>query len=416
MNHTQGQTPPPVVTLHDPHLLTTLRTHIRALAGGIGPRPATSAAEERAFAYIRGALASVGVREARTLRFPAARDGTSALWLPLALAAALNTPAPVPEGRRGRLVWRLARLGGALTLVGAAKLVADALQGARPRFTGRRGQSSTHVGLLPAAGERRARLVLLANVDSPLASAARHAPLPDRLLGAGLLAAPVLQAIAGGVAAVRGPGAVPGLRAGTWWGTVAAALAAYQDGRGPHTPGANDNASGVAALLAVAERLAAAPLQHTEVWFVFVGAGETGAAGVHALLDSFGRDLTTAQFLNVTRVGSGRLVLADRYTGRAYLTGYLPSPRALAVAEAARTTQPVLGVERGTLADADAVATLTRRGYHGATLTGYDPRTRVPTGWHAPDDIPGRVDVDCVERAVHFIAAVAAEVEARTDR
>ncbi len=400
------------ISLHDPALLATLRGHIRALAGGIGPRGAAGGTEERAFAYLRGALADMGVREARTLRFPAATNPVRGLWLPLAVTAALNAPGPAPEGRRGRVVWRLARAGAALVAVGAAKRVFDMLRGDRTPPLGR-GQSSTLMGTIPAAGEQRSRLVLLANVDSPLVSEARRGPVPDRALGTGLLLAPLINAVAGIASAIGGPGALAGLRTGSWWGLVAATVGAHLEGRGGHTPGANDNASGVAAVLAAAAQIVARPLEHTEVWVVFAGSGETGAAGVHALLDSFGRDLTTAHFLNVTRVGSGRLFVAGRYTGRTYLTGYMASPRVLLVAEAARVAAPVLGVERGTLDDADAVATLTVRGYHGTTLTGYDPITRVPLGWHAPSDVPAAVDVDCVERAVHYIRALADEVERR---
>ncbi len=44
-------------------------------------------------------------------------------------------------------------------------------------------------------------------------------------------------------------------------------------------PGANDIASGTAAVLALAARLKAEPLAHTSVWLLNSGAEETGATG-----------------------------------------------------------------------------------------------------------------------------------------
>ena len=53
MNETSPDTKngvPTDIVLHDEALLAALRGHIRALAGGIGPRGAATGAEERAFA------------------------------------------------------------------------------------------------------------------------------------------------------------------------------------------------------------------------------------------------------------------------------------------------------------------------------------------------------------------------------
>ena len=401
--------------LHNKAHQNTLKTHIREIAGAIGARPATSIEEERAFAYIREALAKAGVTEGRTLRFPASSNGLRSLWFPLLLATALNLPTPPSNEKRGGVGWRLARLGGAMAALGAGKVAFDTLRGQPPRITGKKGQSTTQIGIIPATGETRERLVLVANVDSPQNSPARHIPISDATLGTALLAAPLLHAIAGISAALFGKGTTPKIRQGTWLGMLLAGIITLAEAQQSHTPGANDNASGIAALLAAAEQLAAEPLAHTEVWVVFAGAGEAGAGGIHALLDSFRQDLIGAHFLNVTRVGVGRLLLVDRYTGRSHLTGYLPSPRTLAVAEATRQAYPVLGVERGTLADADIVATLSARGYHGATLTGYDPVTRLPLGWHAPDDVTERIYIPGLERAVNFILGMAAELDTRAD-
>ena len=65
----------------------------------------------------------------------------------------------------------------------------------------------------------------------------------------------------------------------------AAAVALNLDiARSPVVPGANDNATGVAAALDLARALAAEPLEHTEVLVALVGSEESGMGGFHAFL------------------------------------------------------------------------------------------------------------------------------------
>jgi len=57
-----------------------------------------------------------------------------------------------------------------------------------------------------------------------------------------------------------------------------------QAARSPFSPGANDNASGIAAGLELAAQLAQSPLQHHEVHLVFTGGGEAGGSGADAFI------------------------------------------------------------------------------------------------------------------------------------
>jgi hypothetical protein len=74
---------------------------------------------------------------------------------------------------------------------------------------------------------------------------------------------------------------------------------------GPYSPGANDNASAVGSLLALAQRLQEEPLANTEVWLVFTGCEETGCDGVLAFFDQFGKSLKDALFVDLELVGIG---------------------------------------------------------------------------------------------------------------
>lgn len=93
-----------------------------------------------------------------------------------------------------------------------------------------------------------------------------------------------------------------------------AALSLEQAFRDP-VPGANDNASGVAALLALAERYAADPLEDTEVVFGFVGGEESGMHGARAFLHRHDFAPAATLVICLDTLGSGTpMVLAAEHT------------------------------------------------------------------------------------------------------
>jgi hypothetical protein len=78
-------------------------------------------------------------------------------------------------------------------------------------------------------------------------------------------------------------------------------------------PGANDNASGVATVLRLAERYGG-DLDHLDVWALFPGAQEAGAAGTRAWLKQHRHSLDplTTIVLNVDEVGAGTVRYAAK--------------------------------------------------------------------------------------------------------
>ena len=82
---------------------------------------------------------------------------------------------------------------------------------------------------------------------------------------------------------------------------------------GRYSPGANDNASAVGTLLALAERLQLQPLRHTRVWLAFTGCEESGCDGMLQFLHEYGNSLRNALFMDFELVGIGeRLVYIQR--------------------------------------------------------------------------------------------------------
>ncbi len=72
-------------------------------------------------------------------------------------------------------------------------------------------------------------------------------------------------------------------------------------------PGANDNASGVAALLDLNERLSHAPLPHCDVWLVATGSKEGWLNGIRHFITHHRLDHAYTYFINIERVGAGQL-------------------------------------------------------------------------------------------------------------
>ncbi len=190
-----------------------------------------------------------------------------------------------------------------------------------------------------------------------------------------------------------------------WRPLLALAVALLLDtARRPPVPGANDNASGVAAAIAVAHALAAQPLEHTEVLVVLPGAEEAGMGGMRAFLRAHRLDPATTFVLGLDTVGSGTPIVA-RAEGAILLHRYREEDVALVERAAgddppqrwriAAYTDPILARFAG-LPSASVLSV----GEHG-----------MYTHYHRPDDVPEHVDLACVARCADIAEAVARELD-----
>jgi hypothetical protein len=179
------------------------------------------------------------------------------------------------------------------------------------------------------------------------------------------------------------------------------------------SPGASDNAAGVAAALEVARRLAADPLELVETWVVLPGAGDVGALGMRAWLEEHGGSLRglPTYFVNVKGAGNGRVC---HLAGEGNATLVRNDERLARLAERAGSERHVWRVAT----DASAAAS---HGYAAITIACLDDHGRIPNS-HRPGDTPENVDpaaveaaTATVERLVRFVdEAVATERRPRT--
>jgi Peptidase family M28 len=306
------------------------------------------------------------------------------------------------------------RLSAALAAVTFAGIVDEAHNG--PRILRRllRRRRAT-VNLIARAGQPDAAvtLVVLAHHDAPQTGilfdqtlqrkvyelAPRlisrfHTPLPQWWFG-----------LAGPLATLLGR-----RRAGLVLGLLSTLLVA-DVWRSATVPGANDNLSGVAALVALAELLRDRPIPGLRVLLVSCGAEETLQDGVRAFLARHRAELDPAstRFVNLDTVGSPHLLLLEA-EGPVRMEEYAgPWLRDLLERRAAALDIPL---RRGYRARASTDSIIpSRAGYPTATLVSMTDWL-APANYHLPSDIPANLDFGTVADATRLVYEVARSLAA----
>jgi hypothetical protein len=222
---------------------------------------------------------------------------------------------------------------------------------------------------------------------------------------------PLWWAVLGGPG-LAAAGAATGRRAlaGAGIAVSAVATAVFADvARSPIVPGANDNLSAVAVLVALAERLRAEPLRGLRVQLVSCGAEEVIQGGIYSFArDHFPRlDRDRTWMLNLETVGSPRLILLEG-EGPMVMEDYHDRrfrDLIARVADAAGTP-----LRRGMRArnSTDAVIP-SRAGYPTATIASMD-RYKALSNYHQMSDTPGNLDYRTIRQALVIAEALAREL------
>ncbi|HEX8206925.1 MAG TPA: M20/M25/M40 family metallo-hydrolase [Solirubrobacteraceae bacterium] len=348
--------------------MTGIADDIAALAGMV--RDSADAGERAAAQYVAARLREIGVEDValEPYRWPRTH-----VW------------AQVPH--------LLASLGGPLAR--AAALISYELdQSGRVQWVQRllpKGDGVNVVARVPARGRVERTFVLVAHLD-----AQRTGVIWDRRLIEGgakrrLEKRAMTPAALGAALAIALP---------FRWLKAVMALALLDTASRPTVPGANDNASGVAAVLEVGRRIAEEPLEKTEVLLAFPGAEEAGMGGMRAFLEHHHLDPRATFVFGLDTVGSGTPILAGAEGAvlqHRYREEDLARVEAAAGADPparwriAAYTDPVLARFAGLPA-----VSLLSVGEHG-----------MYTRYHRMDDVPEHVDVACVERCAAIAEATA---------
>ncbi len=171
--------------------------------------------------------------------------------------------------------------------------------------------------------------------------------------------------------------------------------------RSPTVPGANDNLSGVASLVGLAELLRDRPASGVRVLLVSCGAEETLQDGIRGFMARHAHELDPGQtlVLNYDTVGSPDLIMLEA-EGPFWMEDY-PGPefRDLIARCADESGIPL---ERGFRARASTDSVIpARAGYPTATLASLN-HWRAPSNYHLRTDIPGNLDYETIADAVRL--------------
>jgi hypothetical protein len=162
-------------------------------------------------------------------------------------------------------------------------------------------------------------------------------------------------------------------------------------------PGANDNASGVATVLRLAERYGGR-LDHFDVWVVFPGAEEALLLGMRAWVRAHRRELDPERtvFLNVDIAGHGTVRWMEK-EGFVVAMRYHPT----LVDLCAR-----IGDGRGMVSRNGTDALMARAaGFPAITISARNALDYAPN-WHQPTDTPDRIDPAALDRTYAFCCAL----------
>jgi Peptidase family M28 len=169
-------------------------------------------------------------------------------------------------------------------------------------------------------------------------------------------------------------------------------------------PGAYDNASGVAAVLAAAEELTVNPPDNLDVWVVLAGSEESFCEGSRAFVRAHRKELdrSTTAFINVDSVSSGE-VAYEISQGPVISLPHDPQLIELceALSAAGQSARPI----RHPLLD-DALPARVRR-FRAITLRTTDENGNLAPWYHTHEDVPDRVDSDALTGATDFVISLA---------
>jgi Peptidase family M28 len=368
-----------------------LESAVRELASYV--RPSASEGERRAAEFVAASLRESGCRA--EVEEERAHGG---YWWPLGL---LNGAAVVA----GAYAWRRRRSPLAAAVAGvAAAAVADDVGGGRLWFRRLLPSRSTW-NVVAETGDVTAErtLVLIAHHDAAHSGLVFHPALPrlfadrlPKLHARAKQSVPIMYAVWLGPVLVA-LGALLGRKRplGCGIALAAGAVAAMADiGRADVVPGANDNLSAVAAVLALARR----PPEGLRLILVSTGSEESFMEGMQGFMRRHADELDPARtdFLCLECLGGPYLTLVEA-EGMLRMRYYTTELRE-ALADAARRAG--IGIKRGlrTVAATDALIPL-RRGYRAATLASVD-YTKFPANYHWPSDHPDNLVWETIEEAI----------------
>ena len=386
-------------------------SRLREIIAALAPieRPPGSEGEREAAEWIAARLHELGA----DARVETERAHPTFHW-PIGLLSAVGAAAGVAALRWRRAVGAIGGL-----LAGAG--IADDVQGG-PHVLRRALRQSPIHNVVAELGDPDAErtVVLMAHHD-----VARCSPIFDQTLQRKAWerwpervqaidrSVPIWWSVAGAPLLV-GAGALLGRRGLTAFGSLfcAGTAAVMADmARRPPSPGANDNLSGVAALITVMEAFVADPVPGVRLLAVSAGAEESLQEGIRGFARRHFAGLPRERtwFVNFESIGSPELCLLEG-EGPLWMEDYEPAFREFAARQAAEHGIAVRRNQRSSYSTDSVVPA--RAGFPIATLVSLNEWKNI-SNYHSLQDTPDRIDygtvADAAELGTHIVRALAAD-------
>ena len=371
-------------------------------------RETASAGEREAAEWVVARLAEEGAGDAHV----ESERGHHTFWWPLGLTSAAGVLAGL-RGMRGRSLGAAA-LGGA-----AAWAAADETPPRRRRLRSMLPEATaTNVVAAMGPADARRTVVLVVHHDAAHSGLVFHPGVPEtirrvypKFFEVANTSPPLMWPAVGGPA-LAALGAATGRRRLAKAGAILSALfaAGMADiGSRSVVPGANDNGTGVVALIALARALAERPTESVRV--LLVSTSEEGTCeGMRLFAKRHFPELPTADtfFLAIDTVGSPHL-LALRGEGMLGITEY--PARSLDLIDGTADELGIWMFPNLRLRNAtDGVFPLAA-GYECASLCSCTD-IKQPSNYHWPTDVPENVDFESVGDAVRLVEAIVRRLDA----
>ena len=366
---------------------------IRVLSEEIGPRPSASAEEAAAALYVSTCLVEMGLIPV-TEEFRSSRSFGPSYLMTFGLALLAGAL------KRGKFRYITGALAGLLGIAEGrfSRLGPSAV-------TRWRRSRNVSVAIEPI-GEAKRTICLVCHLDSSRSGMMFHPAVTPYLgqvvtLNGVALLVQALDPLIG-----RGPGRFLVLKARALCG-IAFGLVLEREIRGENVAGANDNASGVGACLALASRLVREPLESSRVMILFTGSEESGVHGMNKFLRQ--NDTDGWLFVNFDGV-SARASLRVLSKEGGPLGSVDCDPELLAWAEAVGRVDPELKAEplaHGSGLPYDATPVLMKGG-RAISIVNQDGA--IPD-YHWPTDRFDRVSHLDFERAISFSESLLEEID-----
>lgn len=366
--------------------------HMRYLVEKIGSRGSTTSEEKLAADYAHKQLTAVGLRPTME-SFRSARSA----WLPAALFWSIVLASGfffLGEGQIGAIVAVV------LLVIGLASILLELMF--RPnlfRWILPKGESQNVWARIDAKAEAREQVVLVAHLDThrtPLVfSSDRWVRWFEKLVPIGMALA-VLLIIIFAVGIVSSASWLRMAAIGPMLVALGMLILMLQADFTPYAPGANDNASGVGVVLALAEKLATDPFNHATVWIVLTGCEEVGCYGAEDFIRRHHAELGNAAWISIDTVGSKRGVPVF-LSKETFLSSAKSDPRLLEMARGVSARHPNFGVHEISMKGAYTEGVIGAK--HGLRILTLESHQEDGTlsDWHRPTDTIENVSAECMQ-------------------